>query len=68
MQGPGVPQGLTMAISPHGPQEFLTVRRFDGQIVNQGFLRLSVDDRTLIEEYWPPSRPDQKAILVYERR
>lgn len=68
MHGPGVPQGLTMAINPHGPREFLTVRRFEGQIVNQGFLRLSADGRTLIEEYWPPSRPDQKARLVYERR
>jgi hypothetical protein len=68
MHGPGVPQGLTMAISPHGPREFLTLRKFGGQIVNQGSLRLSADGSYLVEQYWPPNKPDQKAILVYERQ
>jgi hypothetical protein len=66
--GPGVPQGLTIAIRPNGPREFVTLRKMDGAIVNQGSLRLSSDGRTLIEEYWPPSRPDEKAILVYEKQ
>jgi len=68
MRGPGVRQGLTMAISPRGPREFLTLRKFGGQIVNQGTLRLSADGAYLVEEYWPPSKPDQKAVLVYERQ
>jgi hypothetical protein len=63
MHGPGVPPGLTMAINPHGPQEFLTVRRFEGQIVNQGFLRLSADGRTLIEEYWGSQQAGPKRYL-----
>jgi hypothetical protein len=67
-QGPGAPQGLTMAIKPQGPQEFLTLKKVGGQIVNQGSLRLSADGRTLVEEYWAPSRPDQKATLVYEKQ
>lgn len=66
--GPSVPQNLTIAIKPNGPREFLTLRKLDGKVVNQGFLRLSVDGRTLVEEYWPPSRPDEKATLVYERQ
>jgi len=66
--GPGVPQGLTIAIRQNGPREFLTLRKMDGKIVNQGSLRLSADGRTLIEEYWPPSRPDERATLVYEKQ
>lgn len=68
MHGPGVPQGLTMAITPHGPQEFLTLKKVRGQIINQGFLRLSADGRSLVEEYWRPSAPEQKAWLIYEKQ
>jgi hypothetical protein len=68
IHGPGVLQGLTMAIRPRGPQEFLTLRKLGGQITNQGSLRLSADGRTLVEEYWRPDRPNEKAVLVYERQ
>jgi hypothetical protein len=57
-----------MAIRPNGPREFLTLRKMDGKIVNQGSLRLSANGRTLTEEYWPPSRPDERATLVYEKQ
>ena len=66
--GPGVPQGLTLSIKPNGPLEFLTVMKFGGHITSQGSLRLSADGGTLVEEYWPPSRPDQKATLDYEKQ
>jgi hypothetical protein len=66
--GSGVPQGLTMAIRPNGPREFLTLKKVDGKIVNQGSLGLSADGRTLVEEYWAPSRPDERAKLVYEKQ
>jgi hypothetical protein len=68
MHGPGVPQGLTMAITSHGSREFLTLKKMAGQTINQGSLRLSADGRTLVEEYWKPSRPDEKASLVYEKQ
>jgi hypothetical protein len=68
LRGSKVPQGVTIAIRPHGPREFLTLKKFGGQITNQGSLRLSTDGRTLTEEYWSPSRPDEKAILVYEKQ
>jgi hypothetical protein len=67
-RGPFVPEGLTMAIRPNGPHEFLTLRKIDGKVVNQGSLRLSTDHRTLIEEYWRPGKPDEKATLVYEKQ
>ena len=53
--GPGVPQGLTIAVRPNGPREFLTLRKMNGRIVNQGSLRVGADGRTLIEEYWSQS-------------
>ena len=68
VHGPGAPQGLTVAITPHGPQEFLTLQKVGGKIIHQGSLRLSADGRTLVEEYWHPSAPDQKATLVYEKQ
>jgi hypothetical protein len=68
MHGPGVPQGLTMAVKSHGPREFLTEKKVGNNIVNQGFLRLSMNGRTLVEEYWRPSQPEQKARLVYDKQ
>jgi hypothetical protein len=44
MHGPSVPQGLTMAVKPHGPREFLTEKKVGGNIINQGFLRLRWTD------------------------
>lgn len=68
MHGPSVPQGLTMAVKPRGPREFLTQKKMGDNVVNQGFLRLSMDGRTLLEEYWRPSQPEQKARLVYDKQ
>lgn len=66
--GRGVPQGLTMAVRPNGPREFLTFKKFQGRVVNEGSLKLSADGRTLVEEYWAPNSPNQKATLVYEKQ
>jgi hypothetical protein len=66
--GPGMQQGLTIAIKRDGPREFLTVKKAYGRIINLGFLSLSANGRILTEEYWAPNRPDQKAVLVYERQ
>jgi hypothetical protein len=68
MHGPGVSQGVTMAIKPRGSREFITLRKFNGQIINEGSLKLSGDGRTLVEEYWRPDRPSERAVLVYERQ
>jgi hypothetical protein len=68
MHGPGAVQGETLAIRPHGPQQFLTVKKMTGRIINEGSLRLSADGRILVEEYWNPRAPEQKAKLVYEKQ
>src|SRR6266478_4361118 len=63
MHGPGIPQGLTIAIRPHGPREFLTLKKSGGQVINQGSLSLSADGNTLVEQYWRPNRREEKATL-----
>lgn len=68
MHGPGLPKGITMAIRPNGAFELLTTKKTDGKVINQGFLRLSADGRTLVEEYWSPNSPDEKAVLVYDKQ
>jgi hypothetical protein len=68
MHGTGIPNGTTLAIKPNGAYELLTTKKADGRVINQGSLRLSADGRTLTEEYWPPSRPDEKAVLVYDKQ
>jgi hypothetical protein len=68
LHGPSVPQGLTLAARVIGPREFRTLKKFGGKVANEGSLKLSADGRTLVEEYWSPTRPEQKATLVYDRQ
>jgi hypothetical protein len=68
MHGQGLPKGITMAIRPNGPYELPTTKKADGRVINQGSLKLSMDGRTLIEEYWSPNTTDEKAVLVYDRQ
>jgi hypothetical protein len=60
--------GITVAIRPNGANEFAITKKFDGKVVNQGYLRLSADGRSLVESYWSPSRPDKRAVLVYDKQ
>ena len=68
LHGPGAPQGLTMAIRPYSLREFHTVKKSGGSVINEGSLSLSEDGHTLLEQYWRPERPEQKAMLVYEKQ
>ncbi len=67
-QGPGVPPGITIAIKTLDHDELLVLRKLNGQVVNQGSMRISPDGHTLVEELWSPNRPDLKTILVYEKQ
>src|SRR5580700_509633 len=68
MHGPGLLIRTTLAIRPNGAYEFLTTKKTDGRVINQGSLKLSADGHTLVEEYWSPNSPDEKAILVYDKQ
>ncbi len=67
MHGPSVPNGLTISITPQGPQELATLNKFNGTVVNQGYLRISADGRSLQEEFGPPGST-QKTQLVYDKQ
>ncbi len=60
--------GLTLAIHPNGPAEFLTTTKSGGRILRQGFLTLSGDGRTITETFWSPEMPKQRAVLIYDKR
>ncbi len=66
--GPGVPTGVTVSFRNHGTEEFVTSRKYRGQITNQGFMRIDDDGRTLVEVFWNPDRPDQRAVLFYTKQ
>jgi hypothetical protein len=68
IHGPRLPKRITMAVKPNGTDELSTTKKANGLIVNQGTLRLSKDGRTLTEEYWSPKKPDERAVLVYEKQ
>jgi hypothetical protein len=68
MHGQWISQGLTMSIKPHGPWEFLTFLKQQGEVLSQGSMRVSPDGRTLIEEYWRPDKPDERAVFLYEKQ
>ncbi len=67
-QGPGVPPGITVAIKTMDHDELLVLRKLNGQVVNQGSMKISADGRTLVEEFWSPDRPNLRTILVYEKQ
>jgi hypothetical protein len=43
-------------------------QKMGGKIINQGSLRLSKDGRNLVEEFWNPNAPNQKATLVLRQQ
>ena len=66
--GRSLPAGSTIAIKTQNRSELLVLRKLNGQIVNQGSMKISGDGHTLVEEFWSPNRPDLKTILVYEKQ
>jgi hypothetical protein len=67
-EGPGVPPGITVAIEKLDRDEFHVFRKLNGQILNQGSMKISPDGHTLVEEFWSQDRPNLKTVLVYEKQ
>lgn len=67
MDGPTVPDGVTISVKEQSPLELDTVSKYKGVVVNQGTLQLSADGRSLQEDFWRPGS-NQKSQLVYERQ
>jgi hypothetical protein len=63
----GIP-GMTMTIKPNGPGEFQLVSLFNGNVVSHSTLTIASDNQTLVEETWRQEKPQDKDLVVYERR
>jgi hypothetical protein len=68
VHGQGVPAGVSIALKKSGPLELSMTKKVGGRVLNVGYLRISADGRSLTESYWSPERPDEKAVLVYEKQ
>jgi hypothetical protein len=68
LHGPGVSAGVSIALRERSPRELSSTTKQKGQVVNVGYWRISAEGRSLTESYWSPDRPDEKAVLVYEKQ
>jgi hypothetical protein len=67
VHGPN-PEGLTYAARLAGRRELVYLTKRNGKVVTRGSLKLSNDGTTIIDSWWNPDRPDDKATLVYEKQ
>jgi len=65
--GPHAPGGVTWAIKRTRQREFVVLTKRNGRVLTQGSLQLSNNGKTLTDSWWSPSRPNDKATLVYDR-
>jgi hypothetical protein len=68
VRGAGTPAGSSISLEESGPRDLSMTKKLDGRVLSVGYLRISADGRSLTESYWTPGRPDEKAVLVYEKR
>lgn len=60
--------GATLALEERSPRKFSSTMKVDGQVVSVGYWQISADGRSLTESYWVPNRPNEKAMLTYEKQ
>jgi len=65
---PLFPSGATIAISERSPRAFSLNTRLNGQVVFVENWQISADGRSLAQSSWFASRPNEKYVLVYEKR
>jgi len=68
MYGPHALVGMTYAIRWAGQRKLLIRGKRNGKAFNQVSLELSDDGKVITDSWWNPSRPTDKATLVYEKR
>jgi hypothetical protein len=68
MYGPDAPTGTTYTVRAAGRRELLILGKRNGKAFTQDLLKLSDDRKAIIDSCVNPSRPADKATLVYEKR
>jgi hypothetical protein len=52
----------------HGSDELLTMTKSQGKVPQQGSLTISEGGRTIVEQYWRPNVPNERAVLTFEKQ
>ncbi len=60
--------GATLALEERSPREFSSTMKVYGKVVSVGYWQISANGRSLTESYWVPGRPNEKAVLAYEKQ
>lgn len=68
VHGPGIAAGSSISLKERSQRMLSLTKKLDGQVHSIGYLQISPDGRSLTESYWSPDRPDEKAMLVYEKQ
>jgi hypothetical protein len=68
VRGTGTPVGSSIAFKELSPRDLSMTKKLDGQVLSIGYLQITADGRSLTESYWSPERPNEKAVLVYEKQ
>jgi hypothetical protein len=68
LRGPVIDTGSSIAFKERGPREIDLAKKENGQVVSVGIWRISADGRSLTDSYWVPARPNEKVVLVYDKR
>lgn len=68
IRGPFVSPGASIALKERNPRELDSTMKQHGRVVSVGYWRISADGRSLTELWWVPSRPNVKAVVVYEKQ
>ncbi len=68
MSGPHAPEELTYAVRPAGRREFLIVRKIHGKVFDHESLQLSDEGRVVTDSWWKPGLPNDKGMLVYDKK
>ncbi len=68
MYGPNALPGTTYAVRPGGQHELLILEKHNGNAFAQESLKLSEDGEVIIDSWSNPTRPADKATLVYGKR
>jgi hypothetical protein len=68
MHGANALVGMTYTVRMAGQRELLILAKLNGNAFTQESLELSDDGRVIIDSWWNPARPTDKATLVYEKK
>jgi hypothetical protein len=68
MHGASQEERVTLSARQDGQSRLFILQKIDGVAASEGFLILSQDGRSLIQETWRPGHPNERLRLVYDKQ